>query len=54
MTAEQLKAFCKERGLTYAQLAEKIGNSEATCETKAAFKSYPEAIVPLRQGKLGK
>lgn len=28
MTSEELKAFCKERGLTYAQLAEKIGWSE--------------------------
>lgn len=28
MTAEQLKEFCKERNLTYKELAEKIGMSE--------------------------
>lgn len=28
MTAEELKAFCKERNLTYKELAEKIGWSE--------------------------
>lgn len=30
MTADELKAFCKERNLTYKELAEIIGNSEAT------------------------
>lgn len=28
MTAEELKQFCKERNLTYKELAEKIGWSE--------------------------
>ena len=28
MTAEELKQFCKERNLTYKELAEKIGVSE--------------------------
>lgn len=28
MTADELKAFCKERGLTYKELAERIGWSE--------------------------
>lgn len=28
MTAEQLKEFCKQRNLTYKELAEKIGMSE--------------------------
>ncbi len=30
MTSEELKAFCKERNLTYKELAERIGMSEAT------------------------
>lgn len=28
MTADELKAFCKEMGLTYKELAEKLGMSE--------------------------
>ena len=28
MTADELKQFCKERNLTYKELAEKIGMSE--------------------------
>lgn len=30
MTSEELKAFCKERNLTYKELGEAIGMSEAT------------------------
>lgn len=36
MTSDELKAFCKERGLTYAQLAERIGNSEASVKSAIA------------------
>lgn len=33
MTADELKAFCKERNLTYKELAEKIGWSEPSLRT---------------------
>ncbi|MBR8461513.1 helix-turn-helix transcriptional regulator [Campylobacter sp. faydin G-24] len=36
MTADELKAFCKEMGLTYKELAEIIGNSEATIHSAIA------------------
>lgn len=33
MTSEELKQFCKEKNLTYKELAEKIGWSEASLRT---------------------
>ncbi|CAD7289599.1 hypothetical protein LMG7974_01676 [Campylobacter majalis] len=36
MTSDELKAFCKERNLTYKELAEIIGNSEATIHSAIA------------------
>uniref|UniRef100_UPI003AF9255F helix-turn-helix domain-containing protein n=1 Tax=Campylobacter fetus TaxID=196 RepID=UPI003AF9255F len=36
MTSEELKAFCKERNLTYKELAELIGNSEPTIHSAIA------------------
>ncbi|MBR8466217.1 transcriptional regulator [Campylobacter sp. faydin G-140] len=36
MTADELKAFCKEMRLTYKELAEIIGNSEATIHSAIA------------------
>ena len=44
MTSEELKAFCKERNLTYKELAEKIGNSEATIHSAIA---KGELSVPM-------
>ena len=34
MTADELKQFCKERNLTYKELAEKIGWSEPSLRAK--------------------
>lgn len=44
MTADELKAFCKERNLTYKELAEIIGNSEATIHSAIA---KGELSVPM-------
>lgn len=33
MTADEVKAFCKEYGFTYGELAEKIGWGEASFRT---------------------
>lgn len=44
MTSEELKAFCKERNLTYKELAEIIGNSEATIHSAIA---KGELSVPM-------
>ncbi|MDL0088484.1 helix-turn-helix domain-containing protein [Campylobacter gastrosuis] len=44
MTSEELKAFCKERNLTYKELAELIGNSEATIHSAIA---KGELSVPM-------
>ncbi|WP_250325144.1 MULTISPECIES: transcriptional regulator [unclassified Campylobacter] len=33
MTADELKAFCKEQNLTYKELAEKIGYGEGAIKT---------------------
>ena len=41
MTSEELKAFCKERNLTYKELAEIIGNSEATTAIAKGELSVP-------------
>lgn len=32
MTAQEIKEFCKEQGLTYKQLGELIGMSEGVCK----------------------
>ena len=44
MTAEELKQFCKERNLPYKELAEVIGNSEATIHSAIA---KGELSVPM-------
>lgn len=55
MTSEELKAFCKEMGLTYKELAEIIGFSEPSlratisagkisAQTEAAIKLLKENI----------
>lgn len=35
MTSDELKAFCKEQGLTYKELAELIGYSESAVKNAA-------------------
>lgn len=45
MTADELKAFCKETGLTYKELAELIGNSEATIHSAIAKGKISEPMA---------
>lgn len=42
MTSDELKAFCKEQGLTYKELAEKIGMSEGGIKTAITKNSVSE------------
>lgn len=44
MTADELKQFCKERNLTYKELAEIIGNSEATIHSAIAKGTLSEPM----------
>ena len=44
MTAEELKAFCKERNLTYKELAEKIGMSVGGLKYAIATDSISKSI----------
>lgn len=50
MTSEELKAFCKERNLTYKELAEKIGMTEGSLKvaiTTNKISPQTEASIKL-------
>lgn len=50
MTADELKAFCKETGLTYKELAELIGFSEPSLRATISagkISSQTEAAINL-------
>jgi hypothetical protein len=42
MTADELKAFCKEMGLTYKELAELIGMSESSLRSSISRETISE------------
>ncbi|WP_086240342.1 helix-turn-helix domain-containing protein [Campylobacter devanensis] len=44
MTAEELKAFCKERNLTYKELAEKIGYGEGAIKTAVSTNNISQPM----------
>ncbi|CUU88954.1 Uncharacterised protein [Campylobacter hyointestinalis subsp. hyointestinalis] len=44
MTSEELKAFCKERNLTYKELAEKIGMTEGSLKNAIATNNITKSI----------
>lgn len=44
MTADELKQFCKDRNLTYKELAEIIGNSEASIHSAIAKGTLSEPM----------
>lgn len=44
MTSEELKAFCKERNLTYKELAEKIGYGEGAIKTAVSTNNISQPM----------
>lgn len=44
MTSEELKAFCKERNLTYKKLAEKIGYGEGAIKTAVSTNNISQPM----------
>ncbi|MDY6056698.1 MAG: helix-turn-helix transcriptional regulator [Campylobacter lanienae] len=44
MTAEELKAFCKEQNLTYKELAEKIGYGEGAIKTAVSTNNISQPM----------
>lgn len=42
MTADELKAFCKEMGLTYKELADLIGMSESSLRSSISRETISE------------
>jgi hypothetical protein len=44
MTADELKQFCKEKNITYKELAEKIGMSEGGLKNAIATDSISKSI----------
>lgn len=44
MTSEELKAFCKERNLTYKELAERIGYGEGAIKTAVSTNNISQPM----------
>lgn len=44
MTSEELKAFCKERNLTYKELAKKIGYGEGAIKTAVSTNNISQPM----------
>lgn len=44
MTADELKAFCKERNLTYKELAEKIGYGEGAVKNAVSTNNISQPM----------
>lgn len=44
MTSDELKAFCKERNLTYKELAEKIGYGEGAIKTAVSTNNISQPM----------
>ena len=44
MTSDELKAFCKERNLTYKELGEKIGYGEGAIKTAVSTNNISQPM----------
>ncbi|MCE3037496.1 transcriptional regulator [Helicobacter sp. faydin-H20] len=52
MTAQEIKDFCKEQGLTYKQLGELIGYSESAIKSSIAKNEVSEPMSKAIQMQL--
>ncbi|WP_139493072.1 helix-turn-helix domain-containing protein [Campylobacter armoricus] len=52
MTAQEIKEFCKEQGLTYKQLGELIGYSESAIKSAIAKNEISEPMTKAIQMQL--